>query len=221
MSIETTSRLELVSHLPENTLVTFHDVSWEEYEEFLRDIGEARGLRVSYDDGKLQVMTISSEHESYAWFIGKLMATISLRLRIEIRFFGSATIKKKRKKKGNEPDACFYVQSASVIGNKVKLDFETDPPPDIALEIDIHHESRAKLPIYAALGVPEVWIFDGRKLTIYLLRGDQHVEGMQSRALPMLSDAVLTDFLTRMPKDGELKTLLAFEQWVMSQPPRA
>jgi len=66
-----------------------------------------------------------------------------------------------------------------------------------------------------------VWIFDGRKLTIYLLRGDQYVEGMQSRALPMLSDAVLTDFLTRMPKDGELKTLLAFEQWVMSQPTHA
>lgn len=224
MSTQIASYYDMVSQLPENASVTFHDVSWDEYEELLEQVGEAPGLRISYDNGSLQVMTISSEHEKYASFISSLVTVIQLRLRIDILGFGSATMRKRKRKKGNEPDACFYVQSASLIGNRIQLDFETDPPPDITVEIDVHHDSRSKFPIYAALVVPEIWRYDGQTMTIYQLVQDvaeieatSYVEQSTSTALPMLSAQILTEMIDRMRRDGELTALLAFDEWLRLQ----
>ena len=221
MSTQIASYYDMVTQLPEAASVTFHDVSWDEYEELLEQVGEAPGLRISYDNGSLQVMTISSEHEKYASFISRLVTVIQLRLRIDILGFGSATMRKRKRKKGNEPDGCFYVQTASLIGNRIHLDFETDPPPDIAVEIDVHHDSRSKFPIYAALGVSEIWRYDGQAMTIYHLSeaGDeqQYVAGDSSAALPMLTATLLTEMIERMRSDGELSALLAFDEWLQSR----
>ena len=134
MSTQITTYYEIVSQLPQDASVTFRDVSWDEYEELLEQVGEATGLRISYDNGSLHAMIISAEHEKYAIFINSLIAGIRLRLRMDILAFGSATMRKRKHSKGNEPDACFYVQTAALIGNKIQLDFETDPPPDIVVE---------------------------------------------------------------------------------------
>jgi Uma2 family endonuclease len=208
----------VVERMPEDTVVTFHDVSWEEYEDLLERVGEARGLRISYGEGTMQVVTFSTEHEAYSEFISGMMSMLSVRLRINICFFGSSTIRKKQRRKGKEPDKCFYVQTAPLLGNRQKLDFEKDPPPDVAVEIDIHHASRDKFTIYAGLGVPEVWLYDGKQLTIHLLRGSRYVKATASQALPMLTSAVLTEFLTRMREDGEFQAMLAFEEWLQAQP---
>ena len=137
---------------------------------------------------------------------------------MNIRFFGSATMRTRKKKKGSEPDACFYVQSASVIGNRIQIDFEVDPPPDIVVEVDVHHDSRDKFSIYAALGVPDIWRYDGEEFSIHHLQEDQYVNLEESVALPMLSSRALTDFLARLPKDGESQTLVAFDEWLQLQP---
>lgn len=226
MSTQITSYYEIVSQLPDNASLMFNDVSWDEYEELLEQVGEAKGLRISYDNGSLQVMTISAEHEKYAIFINSLIAGIRLRLRLNILAFGSATMRKRKLGKGNEPDACFYVQTAPVIGNKIQLDFETDPPPDVAVEIDLHHDSRSKFPIYSGLGVPEIWRYDGETLTIYRLTEEpasgekMYVEHATSAALPMLSAQILTEMLDRMRKEGELIALLAFDDWLQSHESR-
>jgi len=217
MSTEVLSYYEIVSRLPEDAVVTWHNVSWEEYEQLLDQVGEASGLRISFDNGTLQVMTLSPEHEHYADFIKSLATIISLRLNIRIRPFGSATMRRRKKGKGNEPDACFYVQTAAAIGNKIHLDFETDPPPDIAVEVDIHHDSQSKFPIYAALGVPEIWRYDGQEMTIYRLEQDRYIKTEVSQALPMLSSRILTEFLARLPQEGEFEVILAFDQWLQSQ----
>lgn len=211
------SYYDIVSQLPEASEVTFHHASWEEYEELLDQVGEASDLRTSYDDGVLQVMTLSTEHESYARFIEKLVTVVSLRKRINIRSFGGATMRKKKKRKGKEPDACFYVQTVVTIGNRVQLDFEVDPPPDIAVEIDLQHDSRAKFPIYVALGVPEIWRFDGYALTIHHLQQDRYIEQEASRALPLLTSRLLTEYLLRLTTEGEFQTLLAFDEWLQAQ----
>lgn len=215
MSAQTLTRYDFVSQLPPDTVITFHDVDWEEYEELLEEVGESAGLRISYDDGVLKVMTLSSEHEYYSRFIEKIVGTLMLRLRINIRSFGSATMK--RKPKGNEPDACFYVQTASAIGNRIHIDFEIDPPPDIAVEVDIHHDSQEKFSIYAAFGVSEIWRFDGNDLIIYLLEEDRYHEAEVSRALPMLTAGILTQSLARLHDEGETGALLAFDEWLRSQ----
>ncbi len=218
MTTQTASYYDIVTQLPADTVVTFHGVSWQEYEELLEQVGESSGLRISYDHGRLTVMTLGTEHEKYARFLEKLLTVLSLRRRINILSFGGSTMKKAKQGKGLEPDACFYVQTADLLGKRIQLDFEVDPPPDIAVEIDVHHDSSSKLPIYAALGVPEIWRYDGHELTIYLLQQGQYLTVPQSQALPLLTSHVLTDFLTRLREEGELQALLAFDEWLQSQP---
>jgi Uma2 family endonuclease len=161
-------------------------------------------------------MTLSPEHENYTRFLEGLMTVIRLRLNLNIRSFGSSTMGKRKKRKGKEPDACFYGQTADLIGNRMQLDFAVDPPPDIAVEVDLHHDSLSKFPIYVGLGVPEIWRFDGYKLTIYHLQWDEYVEQETSLALPMLTGSVLTQFLLRLSAESELRTLLAFDEWLQS-----
>ncbi|HEY6334240.1 MAG TPA: Uma2 family endonuclease, partial [Blastocatellia bacterium] len=105
-----------------------------------------------------------------------------------------------------------------LVGNRLELDFATDPPPDIAVEVDIHHDSRNKLDIYAGLGVPEVWRFDGVTLTIHLLDGEVYRVSSVSKALQFLTGSVLTGFLVRLPEEGETATVRAFDEWLRTAP---
>jgi Uma2 family endonuclease len=213
----TSNIYDAVSQLSDGAVETFHNVTWDEYEELLDQVGETRpGLRISYNDGTLKVVSVSSSHEKYACFIGSLVSHLSLRLRINIRFSGSATMRKEEK--GIEPDAGFYVQTASVIGNRLDLDFAVDPPPDVVVEIDIHHDSTGNDSIYAALGVPEIWRYDGWRAAVYHLKGNEYVEAEVSVALPMITPAVLTEYLTRMRQEGEFAAINAFDEWLQSLP---
>jgi Uma2 family endonuclease len=216
MTTATQSYYEIATQMPPCATRTFHNVSWEEYEELIEQLSEAAGLRVSFDEGTLTIMTLSPEHERYVRFFEKLAGLISVRLRLNILSFGSATMRKKKKKKANEPDACFYVQTAAAIGNRTDIDFSVDPPPDIVVEIDIHHDSLDKFPIYISLGVPEIWRYDGKRLTIHHLEQGQYAEVERSIALPVLSASALTDFLGRLSRDGEFQTLVAFNEWLES-----
>jgi Uma2 family endonuclease len=209
--------VELIERLPPDGLLTQHGFTWDEYEELLHVLGDSRRRRVSYNDGTLQIMSPSQKHENWARLIERLVGALSLRLRIRVLSYGSSTIKKQRKQKGVEPDGCFYVQNATLVGTKEEIDFNVDPPPDVAVEIDLHHESLSKFPIYAALGVPEIWRYDGNSLTIYYLRDEQYVPTEASLALPLLTGGVLTEFLARSPKQDQYDILLAFEEWLNLQ----
>jgi Uma2 family endonuclease len=218
MSAPTVRYPEILDRLPNDSTLILHGISWEEYESILEDLGENAGMRISYDRGRLQVVTLSPEHESYAELIKQLVGLLSLRLRIRVLHFGSATMKTKHQGKGSEPDACFYVQNAHLIGGKKQLDFSNDPPPDVIVEVDLHHESLSKFPIYAALKVPEIWRYDGQTLTIYYLQQDHYVSIESSRALPLLTSSTLTGFLSRGQHEDQYETLLAFESWLQAQP---
>jgi Uma2 family endonuclease len=126
-------------------------------------------------------------------------------------------MKKPKKRKGLEPDASFYIQTAAAVGNKLHIDFADDPPPDIAVEIDVHDDSRDRFPIYAALGISELWRFDGKELNIYRLDANQYVPQESSTALPFLSGSILTGFLSRIPDESESEVLIAFDQWLQAR----
>jgi len=207
--------LDIAEEMEPGEVRVFHNVSWEEYEHLHDQLPpDSKMVRISYDEETMELMSTSALHENYANFINRMVGFLSLRLRIDIRFFGSATIKKSRKQKGLEPDACFYVQTVPQLGNRIKLDFAVDPPPDVALEVDIYHGCIPKLPIYAGLGISEVWRYDGRSVTIYRLEQDQYLETPTSIALPMLTPAVLERFLTQMQEENEFQAMLAFEDWL-------
>ena len=208
---------KLIGQLPPGSTLILNEVGWVEYARLLQDIGEASGLRVSYHNGEIQIMTLSTEHENYALLIEKFMAAVTLMLRIKIISFGSATIKPGRAP-GAEPDCCFYVQSAHLIGHRIQLDFRQDPLPDVVVEIDIHHKSDHKLDIYSALGVPEFWLFDGGQMKFYLLREGRYAEVDRSQALPVLTSEVLTRFLRRSRQEDQAETLFAFQDWLNALP---
>jgi len=217
MTTQTVAYKELIERLTPEITLTLYDISWETYEDLLEAVGEAPALRISYNEGVVQIMTISFEHEFFAECISQLVGLVRSALRIKILFFGRATMKKQEKLKGAEPDACFYVKSAVAIGNKIRIDLNSDPPPDIVVETDIHHDSQSKLPIYAALGVPEVWRFDGKALTIHRLDNEQYAEAPRSEQLPILSGEILTRFLARAQSEDQDEALRAFEDWLREQ----
>ncbi len=195
MSIVATNYLEIVNDLTPETPVVFHDVSWEEYELLLEDLGERPGVHVSFDRGTLEIMTTSTEHDYYEDRVHDLIRVVTLRLKIKMRSFGRATMKKSKVLAGKEPDGCYYVKSLALIGRKIRLDFEHDPPPDIVVEVDLSTNTIPKLPIYQRLGVSEVWVYDGYEVTIYRLGEQGYEPAEQSVELPGFTSELLTEFL--------------------------
>jgi Uma2 family endonuclease len=96
--------------------------------------------------------------------------------------------------------------------------FTVDPPPDVVVEVDIHHVSTDNDQIYAALGVPEIWRYDGWTMTSSHLQGNEYVAAERSQALPMLTAALLTEYLARMQQEGEFATITAFDEWLQTLP---
>ncbi len=207
----------MIDRMPADSVLIQHGVSWNDYEELLRAVGDAPGQHISFDDGTLQIMTLSFEHEKYVRLIERIIDRLSGSLRIKVLSYGSATMKKERDQKGAEPDACYYVQSADLVGKKEEIDLNVDPPPDVVVEIDLHHESISKSPIYASLGVPEFWRYDGKSLTIYQLREEHYVASDASASLPMLTGTALSAFLARIPNEDQYEILLAFEEWLKGE----
>jgi Uma2 family endonuclease len=217
MSTPTINHLDVVEQLPPNSTLILHGVTWEEYEELLDAVGEAKGLRISYDQGTVQVMTLSVLHEAYQYLIHDLVALLSIRLRIKVLSFGSATMRKPIKLKGVEPDLQYYVQTAAAIGSRTDLDFAVDPAPDIVVEVDLQHQSFSKFPIYAAFAVPELWRYDGKLMTICCLEDEGYVSVSSSRSIPVLTSEILTEFLARVGRDDQYEIVLAFEEWLRTQ----
>jgi Uma2 family endonuclease len=217
MTPQTAAYQELIEHLTPDATLTLHGMNWQTYEDILEMVGEAPPLRISYNEGVIQIMSISFEHEFISQCLSDLLTLLKVVSHIKMVAFGRATLKSQAKLKGAEPDACYYVQSAVALGNRFRLSLETDPPPDIVVEVDIKHESKAKFPIYAALGVSELWRYDGTALTIYQLQKEQYVETPASPALPLLNGSLLTGFLQRCQSEGQYEALLGFEEWLRAQ----
>lgn len=196
--------------------ILLHDISWKEYEVFLEDFAEKPGWKLAFNKGKLEIMPPTPEHEDYSYNFHNFILAYCERFDITHEGRGSTTFRSEVLKKGVEPDECFYIQNAGkIIGKKIPAkDF---PMPDVAVEIDITTESLDKLPIYAALQVKEVWIYDGKKLSFYELRKEEYQEISHSRAMPLISSNDLADFLTLSQQKGQTFALKSFRSWLKKQ----
>lgn len=217
MSTRTADYMDAIAHLPEGAVLRLPDIGWDEYEELLDDLTARPGVRVSYDAGRVVIMSPLPEHEEYKEFIVKLVYVLSEVVGVALENRGSATYKWRRGAKGVEPDTSFYVQNASRIIGRRTIDLEVDPPPDVAVEIDTTNESIAKFHIYAALGVPEIWRYDGQQAFIYHLADGTYAEAAKSRAFPQLTPAALTEFLDQSKTQGQTAALAAFRQWLLAR----
>ncbi|MCF4966133.1 Uma2 family endonuclease [Nostoc sp. CMAA1605] len=204
----------LIQSTPAEQRTVLHNVSWETFEALLRDTGENRGSRFAYDCGTLEIMTPLFEHENPKSNFSNLIIVLAEELDIEIRSAGSTTLKSKLQKKGVETDACYYIQNELAIRGKESLDLEIDPPPDLAIEIDITSSSVNKLNIYSALGVTELWRYDGEDLKFYRLWEGKYIENEFSLAFPIISVSVLSRFLQQSKNMGEIALIKSFRTWV-------
>ena len=215
MSVATTDYLAAIAHLPAGAALRMDDVTWEEYEQLLADLGDGYAVRIFYDQGRMEIVAPTSIHERPKGIINTLLYVLSDELDIDVEGFGSTTFREKLKAKGAEPDECFYVQNASaVIGKEEEIDLRYDPPPDIVVEVDRTSASLNKFNIYSALGVPEIWRIKGGSLEIHLLAENNYEQSPTSRAFPSLSAQTLMEFMTKGLVEGERKTARAFRDWV-------
>jgi Uma2 family endonuclease len=210
MSTRSAEYLEAIEHLPMGGTLTLYGVSWEEYEALLDELHDKAGRRVSYDAGRLEIMSPLPEHEEYKEIISDLARAYAEENRLPLEKRGSATWKSRRLRKGTEPDTCFYITNASRIVGKRQIDLESDPPPDIAVEVDTTSASLHKFAIYAALGVPEIWRYDGKQVEIYVLIEGSYVAGDSSNLLSGLSRSMLTEFIEISKTQGQTATLELF-----------
>jgi Uma2 family endonuclease len=162
---------------------------------------------MTYDRGTLEIMSPSSEHERYNRTAAQIVEELAVELNIDFDNLGSTTFRREDIDRGFEPDSCFYIQNATQVRGKKRIDLTVDPPPDLVIEIDITSPSLDKFPIFAQVGVPEVWRFDGSRLAIYGLSGDEYRERDVSLAFPLVAAADLTAFI----KESET---IARPEWV-------
>lgn len=207
-------RLELKHiNVPPGQRVLFHNISWQDFEAILEDLGEHRAARVAYNSGILEIMTPLPEHERNKVLISNFVEALLEELEIDFWCLGSTTFKNQAMLKGIEPDNCFYITNEALVRGKNCLDLEFDPPPDLALEIDV--TARTHLNTYTALGVPELWRFEKGKLEINALQNGKYVAVEVSPTFPEfpLRKAV-PEFLQRCKTEGRNQTMKAFRVWV-------
>ena len=196
--------------------VLLHGVSWEAYEQLLADLdAEHRRLRVTYDEGELEIMSPADPHERWKGRIGRLLELMALELRIDIEPLGSTTLRRKIRRKGLEPDECYYVPNVAKVRDGKLIDLNIHPPPDLAVEVDYTSSSLPREPVYAGLNMPELWRFDGQTLTIRRLGADGvYHNARKSAAFPFLPMKQFMIFLRRLERESSTTVLLDFRGWV-------
>ena len=224
MATATIAPVEIISR----NGVTLHDVDWETYNQ-LRDNPANDHIRMAYLDGELTLMSPELIHDEGAESIGLLVRGVTSGLGLSIKGIRTTTLRKgtaRKKGAGKEPDNAFYLgENERLMRNmkkKGKLDLDVDPPPDLAIEVDNTSDSQAALPIYARLGVPEVWRLDVLDHSLWFGRlvGGAYVEVARSVALPVLTPELVLQALDVFD-EGEMDENAWFEwlkEWARGLP---
>ncbi len=198
-------------------MITLENVSWELYE-MLRHETDEQHVRITYDDGRMVLVSPRPIHERMKTLAARLIEFATFELEIPISCFGSTTWKRQDLAKGLEADECYYIQSEPRIHGRTDIDLKHDPAPDLAIEIDITNMPIHKPGVYAALGVRELWQFDGERFVFVRRTKSQAYEPIAaSEALPFLTPEIIDRFTQRMLSD-ENAGLRAFRDWLRSLP---
>lgn len=198
--------------VPPGHRVLFHDVSWSEFELILDELGQHRAARLAYSNGTLEIRMPLPEHEVDKELIGDMVKILLEELEIDCECFGSTTFKREDMAQGIEPDQSFYIQNYARMIGKRRVDLTVDPPPDLAIEVDV--TSKTQLDAYKALGVRELWRFEAGQLRISVLQDRQYVGSETSPTfLEMPIVEVFSQFVQQSLVEGRSTTLKAFRRW--------
>lgn len=163
--------------------VVLPNVSWKSYKTISDALQDETPAHFTFDRGKLEIMVLSLRHENLKKILAMLFESLSDNLEIEIFAAGSTTFQREDLERGFEPDECYYVENAELMRGKDSVNLSFDPPPDLTIEIDVKHSSLNRMSIFAAIGIPEIWRYDGEVLIIYLLENGEYRESKTSSIL--------------------------------------
>lgn len=191
------------------------DEPWQTYERLVRHFNERRRrLRITYNQGILEIMTLGPQHEGLRSLIAYLLLTLTQELDLPLAAYGTLTFKRRRKQRGLQPDECYWIQNEDKVRDLKEFNFRRDPPPDLVIEIDTTSSSARRMEIYADMGVPEVWRHDGETLRFHLLGRGGYKTSKKSRTFPGLRSTDLAPFLGLRGKTDVNTIIRRFRAWV-------
>ncbi len=208
----------LKTRKPERQKLILDNVSWDEYTRLLRSF-EGHHLRLTYDQGRLEIMTSSHEHESDSSILGRFVVTLTEELNLPIKEGRSTTFRKRKKRKGLEPDNCYWIAHEANVRGKTVINLRFDPPPDLSLEIDVSRSSMNRMRIYASLNVPEVWRWDKNGLAFLVLNPNgKYDEVTASPTFPVaITAADLLPFIAMRTQMDENAVIRKFREWIRNK----
>jgi Uma2 family endonuclease len=202
--------------LAPGSAICIPEVSWEGYLALLVQLGDRRTTRLAYDSGVLEIRMPGQTHEAINRVLAAIALTLAEELGFEFNDLGSMTMNRPNLSKGAEPDSCFYIQNAQA-GQGLGDTIPSDLPPDLAIEVDIANRSDSKLRIYQAMGVPEVWLYQGDSLKIKQLEGGAYVDSLTSLAFAIVQADQLNQWLQFRRTGTDLTVVRAVRQFCREQ----
>jgi Uma2 family endonuclease len=193
-----------------------HSIDWHLYTRLLRAFRERR-FRLTYDRGRLEIMSPLWQHEGPADLLGCFIVVLTEELDLPRRAGRSVTLRRRRKRRGLEPDNCYWLASAPLVQGKRDLNLRVDPPPDLAIEVDVTSSSLDRMSIYAALGVPEVWRLSTGGIAFHILEAKAYQVRPNSLSFPQLASADLPAFLAQWGQTDDTAIVRQFRDWVRQQ----
>jgi Uma2 family endonuclease len=191
-----------------------HGIDWRTYARLLRAFERRRGFRLTYDRGMLEIMSPLWEHEKAAYILGRFIDVLTEELHLPYEPGRSVTLRRRNKRRGLEPDNCYWIANAGRLQGKKHLDLRVDPPPDLAIEIDVTHSSLDRMSIYAALEVPEVWRATSEGLTFHILKAGIYQIHTNSLSFPRLTSTDLIPCFAELGQSGTTDLVAHFREWV-------
>lgn len=203
--------------------IVLGDVPWSAYIAILEANEERRSPRLSYQDGDLKVVVLSPEHELLRVHINLFLSFLGMVWDIDFTDYGATTFRRADLKKGFEPDISLYIREAEAMRERKRIDRAVDPAPDLVVEVEITDPLRDKLAIYAALGIGEVWRYQGDALHVLILDADgqNYTEQTHSRAFPNLAARDVQkhiEIADTMPRPRWMRRV---QDWVLENKPQA
>ena len=194
-----------------------YGVSWRFYEAFLDEVADRR-IFLTYDRGNLELMSPGPIHGRSGSLLGRAIDILTEELNIPAVDYGITTFRREDLDRGLEPDTCYYLRNEAAMRDRERIDLTTDPPPDLAIEVDITRSSRNKLDVYAGLKFPEVWRYDGRAIEVHVLQADgRYTVQDSSPNFPFLPIDELERLLSAAATMHHTNWARSFRAWVRAQ----
>ncbi len=192
--------------------VTLHNLDWQAYQQIRQALEERSVARLTYNCGSLEIVMPLEIHEFSARMIELFIRVLVVEFGLRIKTLGSTTLNREDLDRGAQPDNGYYIQNYSVMAGRT-VNLAQDPPPDLVVEVDITHTDIDKDRLYAAMGVPEFWRFDGTVLKIQVLRGLEYQEVDTSPTFPRVDMRAFYQFL-ELAKQDEVAAELGLRETI-------